>query len=101
MSKLVINVLVRVHVIKHSRALLSDLAVINLVNYYGERPFYKLPYPVRIALKTRRIRSPARLPTREEQQETEADALDHRRYTFTETIDDLINIYGRKIPQHV
>ncbi len=98
MSKLFIAVSDRVCVIKHSRSLLSDHEVVGLVSYYEERPFSKLPFPVKLALRTRGIRFPAREPTEDERREAEADALEHRRFTFTETLDDLVNFYKRTTP---
>ena len=73
----------------------SSEEVLSLLSQFGEKPFTKLPSRLRIELRMRRFSFGPRQPNQSERLEAESDARDHRKYTFTETLDDLINFYRR------
>jgi len=77
----------------------SKEEVLNLLSQVEEKPFSKLPNRLRLEMKLRKFSFGPRQPTKSEQLEAELDAIDHRKYTHTETLDDLINFYKRK-PSH-
>jgi hypothetical protein len=73
---------------------LTDEDVIVLVEQRGELTFSRLPRLLQRELRLRKLSFGPREPSDYERHMAEADAAVHRRYTFTETLDDLCKLYN-------